>query len=605
MSANLDTVAVLETRELQSHEALLMSVIRDQAGSLEKAILEAEMNSADAKATSCRIGITNTQVTIEDDGCGITSREDLIEHFEKFGTPHDESENKKYGRFRMGRGQLFSFGRNVWRTGEFEMIVDIAKDGRKYTLRSGLPFVNGCKIRIYLYDALDKWRLNHTCQELIKQCRFAGIDVYLNDDKASTNPATLTDWSMETEDAYIRLENTGQLEVYNLGAYVRSFPFSHWGVGGIIVSKQALKVNFARNDIMSTCSVWKRIVKKLAEDIGAKNQQMQHRRLKDDEIRYLVSALTRSSEDAIDPATKNWVTMGIIDVTDERRVSVKELVDLVEVGSKRRPLLFAERGDRRADMAMQSGLAVCLATDQVALGSAAYTLVNLISWLRRTGENALADKVSRIRVTDLQTVLRNVKGTFETVDRQQVTARQRAWLEVLRGMVQAACWARSSIEHESGRPLAFLKQRKLYRSIEPGRSDVARMWTDCAHYIYVDTSFLDNSEFDLPTLGRMASILVHELMHETSDMQTHTHSPVFYQDYHDCVEHFIGYMLQGAQKALRTQYIWSRLEPQDRRKLQSLFFFRTPEQVQKDKEKEKAKREQKRNRQSHQAKARK
>ena len=52
----------VETRKLVAHEKLLIDVIKRQAGSLKKAILEGTMNSVEAGATEMAVVIT----TIED-----------------------------------------------------------------------------------------------------------------------------------------------------------------------------------------------------------------------------------------------------------------------------------------------------------------------------------------------------------------------------------------------------------------------------------------------------------------------------------------------------------------------------------------------------------
>ena len=123
-----------ETRRFKMHPKLLFDVIQRQAGSLAKAVLEGVMNSIDAKATKCRITLTNNELTISDDGTGIRTRKSIEDFFETFGQPHDESEGKVYGTFRMGRGQLFAYGKNRWRTGPFEMKIDIKNKGLDYEL---------------------------------------------------------------------------------------------------------------------------------------------------------------------------------------------------------------------------------------------------------------------------------------------------------------------------------------------------------------------------------------------------------------------------------------------------------------------------------------
>ena len=113
-----------QTVAFQMHPDLLRSVIRKQAGSLDKAILEAVMNSIDAGSSSVNIQLLTDKVIITDDGRGFRDAQEIQDFFATFGTPHKEGD-ATYGKFRMGRGQMFAFGKNTWRTGTFQMDVDV------------------------------------------------------------------------------------------------------------------------------------------------------------------------------------------------------------------------------------------------------------------------------------------------------------------------------------------------------------------------------------------------------------------------------------------------------------------------------------------------
>ena len=105
----------METRHFRiDHNKLLLDVIRRQAGSLTKAIMEGVMNAVDAGATRCDISVTADTVTITDDGKGFASKKEIQEWFEVFGAAHSEEEAKTFGTFRMGRGQMFAYGVNKW-----------------------------------------------------------------------------------------------------------------------------------------------------------------------------------------------------------------------------------------------------------------------------------------------------------------------------------------------------------------------------------------------------------------------------------------------------------------------------------------------------------
>lgn len=74
--------------------------------------------------------------------------------------------------------------------------------------------------------------------------------------------ATHAFWTFEDELAYYRIiQGAHALEVYNQDIFVRHFSTWQLGVGGVVVSKRPLELNFARNALESQCPVWSGIRK--------------------------------------------------------------------------------------------------------------------------------------------------------------------------------------------------------------------------------------------------------------------------------------------------------------------------------------------------------
>ena len=89
-----------ERRAFGVHPQILLTIMREQAGSLSKALAELVMNSVDAGARRIDITIGEATFIVADDGQGFTSREQLENFFEIFGTPHNEDDAySRYGRF--------------------------------------------------------------------------------------------------------------------------------------------------------------------------------------------------------------------------------------------------------------------------------------------------------------------------------------------------------------------------------------------------------------------------------------------------------------------------------------------------------------------------
>ena len=131
-----------EVRRFQIDPHAIMSLIKAQAGSIEKAMLEAVANSMDAGATRIDVTLDAKRIVIKDNGSGLGSKEDIYKFFEVFGFDHSQL-GRTVGRFGVGRGQLFCFGVNTWRTNTFQMAIDIKNKGMDYDLATGLKKVEG------------------------------------------------------------------------------------------------------------------------------------------------------------------------------------------------------------------------------------------------------------------------------------------------------------------------------------------------------------------------------------------------------------------------------------------------------------------------------
>lgn len=68
--------------------------------------------------------------------------------------------------------------------------------------------------------------------------------------------ATHDFWTHEDDLAYYRLVRADALEVYSQDTFVRHFSTWQLGIGGVVVSKQPLELNFSRSAVESECPVW-------------------------------------------------------------------------------------------------------------------------------------------------------------------------------------------------------------------------------------------------------------------------------------------------------------------------------------------------------------
>lgn len=263
----------------ETTEGLLEDVMRKQAGSIEKAVLEAVMNSVDAGATEIDIKLEEERIIISDDGSGMT-KEEIDKYFKKFGLKDSDIEDKEFGKFRMGRGQIFSFGRNIWATKDSVLVVSLDEEqetvmvqGKEHDLDlSGLSYhvldsdkdVEGCTIEVQLYEKVtDVDSKISDITTLIEYIPWLhDIDLTINGDALDKE----FDYDYETEHAFISFGESSwrsNTEVFNKGARVKYEDII--ATPSTIVTKDDLDLNFARNDILTGCDVWEAVLDELKE----------------------------------------------------------------------------------------------------------------------------------------------------------------------------------------------------------------------------------------------------------------------------------------------------------------------------------------------------
>lgn len=500
-------MAKREKRTFNMHPKMLLDVIQRQAGTFHKAILEGTMNAIEAGATAVHLGYNDEEgegrFTIKDDGQGIASRSDIERFFETFGTPHEESEDKTWAQFRMGRGQMFSFGHNIWRTGKFLMDVDIKERGLDWWLEDGHKNHHGCDIDIQLYmrqvGQYHQYSSVEAFRAAIKeQIEFVGVPTYFNGEQLNTPPEGL-DWDVEDDDAYYKFGVGTDLSVYNLGVFVMKIPSWRAGVSGIVVSKRQLKVNFARNDVQSDCEVYKRI-NKVVRDNRVKRTVNRRAALSDSERIATLADIRDGYTDM-----NGWERIGLL------RTVAGNIMKFDDMRKLRQPWCFGESGDRRGDRVMQMETGTVLDD-------------NIKSQLRYDGDDSrfftwllwaigLADDYAHLEKLhrDFDTMVEGIHESYRLLRHKELRAKERYVLRAL-----------SSYDVWDGRVLSI------------GISATAEAWTDGETYIAIDRDFLNrcNLPWSSPGTAKLCSVLTHEMAHDTDTAGSHLHGPEFYERFH-------------------------------------------------------------------------
>lgn len=529
-----------ERRKFKAHPKLLVDVIRRQAGTLSKSILELVMNSADSLLSvgklrpdaRCDVTVSNTEVRVVDNGRGFRSRREIEEHFEKFGQPHTEEENKTYGTFRMGRGQAFAHGRNVWRSGRFRMVVDVIKDGLDYHLDTDLSPLPGCDVVIDLYDPLDDYRRNCTVRDLELWVKYVPIPVYVNGKRLSRSVTEPDEpWESETDDGYVRVETNGSLgglKLYNRGVFVQEIPSYRFGCGGEVVSKRALEVNFARNDVLSSCPVWKSLQTTVNDLMGKKTITAKH--------------LTRAMIDSIlskagaGQLPVKFADLKVLSDCNGKRYSFNTLTGVVAQHGGR--LAFAKPGDAAADRCLMAGS--CLVLDEHILVQLGVPENKFAAWaFKMTGLYGL----EQLKVVPFEQVAQGFNESCHFVKEEDLTPEETVWLKLAEFARYTLGWARGNMANDS-------EVGRLNRHVYVGVSDRYNGWTDGETYIAINRAFLADLNFSVEGVVKLARLMAHELAHDERTDLTHHHGVEFYERFEGMCRESLGRFVASALRSL-------------------------------------------------------
>lgn len=514
-----------ERRSLKMHRKLLLDVISRQAGTLDKAILEGVMNSIEAMQASSvnnpHVDITFTpsangcpaHLRIQDSGRGFTSRAEIEEFFDHFGAPHTADETVIWKQFRMGRGQLFSFGVNTWRTGTFRMVVDVANWGLDYELEDGMQPVKGCVIDIDLYtDPIGSSyaSLKALQQAVLRQVEFISVPVLFNGENLSKDPTKLK-WDSQDEFAYYSLSrgDTGLL-VYNLGAFCKSVAAFTHGASGIVVSKQLMKVNFARNDIQHDCPVWRHIIEVLRKRRAKMARGSPRRLTEDDRIAALCDL-----RDGVQ-GYKALSGVSLLSTTSGRKLTLQEILRSNTLWT------FAARNDPVADRILQRKQALCIDRSVLLMLGYEGDPSMFFKWLLESHGGAVADKAQNFGklYRPLDTLSAGLRMDAKLLAPEDLKMVEKRFIKILEGFdSESTRWGQS-------------KQGGLLcgRRVFVGISDLYDAWTDGVSYVAFGRDFLTRIWFN-PAL--VMATLAHEICHDSDDTTNHAHNEEFYRKYHD------------------------------------------------------------------------
>lgn len=531
-------MAAKTTRTFRVDPSIIRTLIANQAGSLQKAIMEGVANSIDAGATRVDLTLGSEQVVVSDDGAGLTSEKDILSVFEVFGFNHSGLD-RTHGRFGVGRGQMFCYGVNEWRTNTFSMEVDIENKGLDYDLRSGLPGHTGMRISIRLYQPLDYNALAALEEEIANLVKYAEVPVYCNGRLVTRDPSAMK-WPLETQDAWMNLRRTGDLAIYSQGLLVEKISNYRFGCGGEVVTKpgHAFKLNMARNDVLTaSCPVWKRL-------------SPQWRRFGDEQagVARQTNTLTdgqreRMAKDAMaDPEQLLNRNTKVFTLTNGKHVALSSLHHGGAIAA-------APRGDRMGDILNQRKTATVLAEETLSRFGVS-TPSELLARLRQLSARAVRKSEFNWQAKSLDHLLGSLHAYDSLAElgkgvdlSQRVLANKDmtpAEREVLKALVRVNAILVGRLNRVVDATGASDQRLRHLRTLHVAESSTMEACTDGHANIWLERSQLRHARRGLAGFLKLTQLMLHEYVHSTSTEGSHQHDQDFFETFHEAALHGVA-----------------------------------------------------------------
>ncbi|PXF32646.1 hypothetical protein WH50_03455 [Pokkaliibacter plantistimulans] len=510
---------------------IIHHIIYSQAGSIGKAIIELLMNSVDAKATTVTLTLDKTGFRCRDDGAGFASREDVIQYFGRFGTPHVEGD-ATFGRFRLGRGQIMAHASTVWRSNGWQMHVDTRTMGYHYDLEQ-CAAERGCAIEGEWYDTLSDEELMSTIQEIRDLVRYTPIQIKLNERVISRDPRH-EQWDHEDDMAYYRVRDDGAVGIYNLGVLVRHDPGHVFGAGGLIVSKQAIGLNVSRTEILrKSCPVWKKIAAQFGKLTAELTQRSAHRKTESRREQTARQLMSGHAELVRLYHHEEVITL----LPGKRHVSLAHFL--------RHSRSAHRHGERVYSVASPSGVprGEAIASAGICTILHPQTLTRFGCYNATEFQEVLVDILCQVAEREHEYRIDTEAPTlldFEVlhqafVERTQLISEntldketRRAWIALRWCLVQYALLCTGGVRCAGDRVV-----RGNSFHIVLGESSSAEAWTDGESYIAIDRKVVQRLKgHPLQTAAYIFNLVEHEVAHEGDSMDC-GHDEAFYQRFHD------------------------------------------------------------------------
>lgn len=512
-----------EKRGFGIHPEIIRSLIREQSSTLEKAIAELVMNSVDAGATRIDLEIDRNGFTLTDNGRGFGSRNEIERVFEVFGTPHEQGD-AEYGRFRVGRGQIMAHAAVVWRSGAYHMDVDLGHADAElaYTLSTLAELQAGCVVAAKFYHPLSDYKWNNHWAQPQRTClseliQYIKTPVYVNGVKVSRDPSE-EKWDVEDDLAWYRFSrNSWDVAIYDRGLRIsHSVPNIFCGRGALVVTKQALMLNMARNEINQQCMVWEGIRRSVRAAFDVRLQSTT--KFTPHEAHNLLKGLVKGD---LLPTSASAERIGknrfIEDVFGTFHTAKKMLAGDAKYGESVVFTCYDRKYSMTAERVHRDQLAIILPEWLVSCCNLALepnhhehdvdlcrdAIDKLRKALHYNGE---------VKWASLGYFARQLGNTHKQVPESALSEDEKLVLKALRGMNQRF-------------------SSNFQRKIVVGESDTMQAWTDGFSFIALRRDSLTWMRL-AGGAGRLMALLMHEYSHAKPSQEDHAHDLAFFERFH-------------------------------------------------------------------------
>ena len=514
----------------EADSGLVHHLIHNQNGTIETSLIELICNSVDAKSKIVKVILTETHFEISDEGNGFKDKEEIMKFFKRFGTPHDEGD-ATFGRFRIGRGQIISFSDATWHSKEYKMETCIKEGAYGFNLiEDKTDYMNGCKVYGEFKTKIKSWDLSSIKKEIINKLKYMDAKILLNG-----IPITESDLNWDYEDDDFKLlwnpNREDGIKLYSQGVFVKDIKTFYFDLNADIVTKNALKLNMARNEINANDPVWKKINDMLVQ----KSQENAKKK-----------GGTKKLDEKVRRGMINQLREGLIRFDDASQISLLRdcrghTFSISSLLNKKIPFSISNKEEKRkAEWLSTQGAATILDSDELRLWGVedSSELINkLLNILNRDDEineirsyNYYYNKLCSINCVSFDSLILNINDHMTTINNKDLNKRETA----ARNAIQSA-------SNTMAKRLSNLKNENINkRKIIIGESAIADGWTDSISYIVVTRKMLKLLDSGYYGAVQITLLLLHEYIHNKSSFDSHEHDFEFYKEYHDLSSYSYG-----------------------------------------------------------------